>query len=116
MDEDVADQASGGSEPDPPATVDFVGFVIALPGELGAGRAVPRAVADIEEALHGDEGDLAVGCALEAEVGLFAKVENVVVPGVHLDDAPAAGEGLCEGWNLGHHAGSASRRGRQTRL
>jgi len=68
MDEDVADEAAGGSERDPPATAGFIGVVVALPGELGAGRAVPRAVADIEEALHGDEGDLAVGCAHEAEV------------------------------------------------
>ncbi len=62
MDEDVADEAVCGSERDLSATAGFIG-VVALPKELSAGHAVPRAVADIEEALHGDEGDLAVGCA-----------------------------------------------------
>ncbi len=69
-----------------------------------------------EEALHGDEGDLAVGRAHEGEVGLFAEIEDVSVPDVHLDDAPAPDEGLREDRNLGHRPGSASRRGRQTRL
>lgn len=62
------------------------------------GRAVPRAVTDVGVALHGDKGDLTLQGALEGEVGLFDEVKDVVVPNVHLDDAPAAGEG----WDLGH--------------
>src|SRR4051812_28668698 len=114
MDEDVTDEAAGCSESDPSTAAGFVAVVVALPGELGAGGSVPRAITNIEEALHGDEGDLAVRCALEGEVGLFAEVEDVVVPDVHFDDAPAAGEGLGESGGLGHQPGSARSRGRQT--
>ena len=38
---------------------------------------------------------------------LFDEIEEVVVPDVHLDDAPAAGKGLGEGGNLGHQPVSA---------
>jgi hypothetical protein len=49
-------------------------------------------------------------------VRLLDKIEEVAVPGVHLDDPPAAGERLGEGRNLGHQPGAASSFGNRTRL
>jgi len=49
----------------------------ALPRELGAGRTVSRAVADIEEALQRTEGNFTVGLALEGEMRLFDEIEEV---------------------------------------
>lgn len=68
--------------------------------ELRAGRAVARTAANIEETLEGAEGDFTVRSALKAEMRLIDEVEEVVVPGVHLDDAPTTDEGLGEGETL----------------
>ena len=92
------------------------------PGELGAGCVVPRAVAGIEEAFQRAEGDFAIRCAGEGEVRLFDEIEEVGVPYNHLGpragpgDAPAAGEGLRKGGNLGHQPASARSLGSRTRL
>ena|SRR6185437_1094776 len=85
-------------------------------GELSAGGAIPRAVADVEEALEGAEDDFAVGFALEGEVRFLDEVKEVVAPGVHLDKAPAAGESFGEGGDLCHQWVSASSLGSRTRL
>ncbi len=86
------------------------------PRELRAGGSVARAVADVEEALERTEGDFAVSCAVEGEVRFLNEVEEVVVPIVHLDDAPAAGEGLGEGGNPGHQPVPVMSLGSRTRL
>ena len=54
--------------------------------------------------------------AVQCEMRLFDEIEEVVVPDVHLDDAPAAGKGLGEGRNLGHQPVSAMSFGSRTRL
>lgn len=87
-----------------------------LPRELGRRCAIPRAVANIEEASQRAEGDFAVRRALERKVRLFNEIEEVVVPDIHPDDAPAAGEGLGEGGNLGHQPAPARSLGSRTRL
>lgn len=67
VDVDVADEPACGPESDPTATAGLVAVVGALPGELGTGGTVPCAISDIEKAFYRDEGDLAVGGALEGE-------------------------------------------------
>ena len=101
---------------DPSAAASRIILVVSFPREFRAGRAVSRAVADIEEALQRAEGDLAVRRAFERQMRLFDEIEEIVVPDIHLDDAPAAGKGLCEGWNLGHQLVSAMSFGSRTRL
>ena len=44
------------------------------------------------------------------------EIEEVVIPNIHLDDAPAAGKGLGEAGNLGHQPVSAMSFGSRTRL
>ena len=112
----MADEAASGSDGRPSATAGWVVLVIAFPGELGAGRSVTRAVANVEEAGEGSKDDLAIRAALERDVRLLDKVEEVIAPSVHLDDAPTTGEGFCEGGDLGHQQASASSLGRRTRL
>ena len=51
-----------------------------------------------------------------SKVMFFDEVEEVVVPDIRLDDAPAAGEGPGEGRNGGHQPGSAKSFGKRTRL
>ena len=57
-----------------------------------------------------------MGLALEGEMRLFDKIEEVAVPDVHLDDAPAADKGLGEAGHLGHQPVSAISLGSRTRL
>jgi hypothetical protein len=116
VDEEVADETPGCANGGPSTTTGGIVVIVAFPGELGAGRSVARAVANIEEAFEGTEGDLAVRAALEADVGLLDKVEEVIIPGIHLDDPPTASEGFGEGRDLGHQRTSASRAGNRTRL
>ena len=75
-------------------------------------------VADIEEALQRAEGDLAVGRAFEGQMRLLDEIEEVVIPDIHLDDAPASGKRLGEGGNPWPSAGhkGASSFGSRTRL
>jgi hypothetical protein len=54
------------------------------------------------------EGNLTIGRSPKGQMRFLAEVEQVIVPMIHLDDAPAAGKGLGEGRNLGHHPVSAS--------
>ena len=114
MDVEVADEPACGAEY-PSAAGGGVVLIEPLPGELRTGGAVACAVSDVEGALHRDEHDLAVGGAIEGDMGP-SPCRELVVPVVHLDDAPAAGEDLCGGWVLGHQPVSARRRGRHTRL
>src|SRR5215212_5066835 len=116
MDIEVAHQPSGGSEAGPSSPADRVIVVMALPGELGTGRPVARAVAHIEKALERSEDDLAARRSREGEVRLLDEVEDIVVPGVHLDDAPAPGKRLGKGGHLRHHAPPPKRRGSRTKL
>ena len=51
-----------------------------------------------------------------AEPEFHQAVEEVAVPGVHFDDAPAASKGLGETGHLGHQPASAIRLGSRTRL
>ena len=115
MDIEVADEAACGAEDSPSATAGRVVLVVTFPRELCTGCAVSRAVADIEDALQRAEGDLAVGSAPEGEMRLFDEIEEVFVPDIRLDDAPAAGKGLGEGGNLGHQPGPAISFGSRTR-
>jgi hypothetical protein len=45
VDVEVADEASGGADFDPAPATDGIGFVVALPGEFGAGASIAGAVA-----------------------------------------------------------------------
>ena len=47
---------------------------------------------------------------------LFDKIEEVAVPVVHFDDAPATGKGLGEAGHLGHQPASTISLGSRTRL
>src|SRR5215213_7434869 len=84
--------------------------------ELGTGRPVARAIAHIQKALERSEDDLAARLSREGEVRLFNEVEDIAVPGIHLDNAPASGKRLGEGGPLRHHAFPPKRRGRRTKL
>jgi hypothetical protein len=55
MDEEVADEAAGGAQGGPAATIGGAAIVKAFPGELGAGSTVARAIADIEIGFEGEE-------------------------------------------------------------
>src|ERR671920_577262 len=102
MDVEVPDKPSGGSEAGPSSSAGWVIFVMAFPRELSTRRAIARAIAHVEEALERSEDDLAVRGAPERDVCLFDKVEERVVPGVHLDNAPASGKSLGKGGDLRH--------------
>jgi hypothetical protein len=56
----VSDEAACTAKDNPNTTGGRVVLIISLPRELRAGRAVANAIANIEEALQGAEGDLAV--------------------------------------------------------
>ena len=109
-------KAAGASQAGPPAPAGGIVVVLALPGELGTGRSVTRAVAHVQEALKGTEDDFSVRRPCEGDVRLFDEIEEGVVPGVHLDDAPASGKRLGKARDLRHHAPAPNRRGRRTRL
>ena len=70
------------TETHPAAATDGIAFVVTLPGELRAGRTFAGAVADIEIAIEGAEGDLAVCTATQGNVGFLDKIEEVIVPGI----------------------------------
>jgi hypothetical protein len=53
---------------------------------------------------------------LMAMLGFLDEIEEVIVPGIHLDDPPAAGKGLREGGDLGHQPTSVRSFGNRTRL
>ena len=116
VDIEVANETACSTEHDPSAPARWVVVVGAFPGEFGTGRPVARAIADIQEALKRAESDLAVRFARKCEMRLFDEIEKVVVPNIHLDDAPAAGKRLGKGWYLGHQLLSASNLGRRTKL
>ena len=89
----MADEASCGAKDNPSATAGGVILIVPLPRELRQGRTVAGAVANIEEALQRTEGNLA-GPTLKGEMCLFDEIEEVIVPDIHLDDAPATGNAL----------------------
>src|SRR5688572_17939239 len=111
----MADETACTAERDPSTPAGRIVVVMALPRELGAGCPIARAIADIQEALERPKGNLAIRLARKGQMRLFDEIEKVVVPNIHLDDAPAAGEGLGKGWNFGHQRLSASNVGRRTR-
>ena len=98
----VADEPARSADHNPSATAGGVILVVSFPRELRAGRTVSRTVADVEKALQRAEGNFTVGLTLEGEMRLFDKIEEVAVPVVHFDDAPAASKGLGEAGYLGH--------------
>src|SRR6185369_9000747 len=112
----VTDKAAGGSDHDPAAATGVFSIIGALPGELCAGRSVSNAVTNIKIAAERDKGDLAIGTGPEGDVRFPALIKVIIVPDIHLDDPPAAGEGLSEGGNLGHQTVSATSVGKRTRL
>src|ERR1044071_2825688 len=114
MDIEVAHQPSRGSEAGPSSPAGRVIVVMALPGELGRSRPVPRAVMHIEKALERCEDDLAPRWSREGQVRLLHEVEDIIVPGAHLNDAPSSGKRLGKGGHLHHHA--PTRRGSRTKL
>ena len=101
---------------DPSATAGGVILIVPFPRELREGRTVAGAVANIEEALQRTEGNLAVRPALKGEMCLFDEIEEVIVPDIHLDDAPATGKCFGEGGDLRHQPVSESNFGNRTRL
>jgi hypothetical protein len=85
-----------------------IAFVVALPGELRANRTFAETVADIEIAI--ERAPKAISpFALPRKVmwAFLDEIEEVVVPGIRLNDPPAAGKGLGEGGDLGHQPTSA---------
>ena len=77
----MADEASGGADSDPASATGGVGFVVAFPGELGAGSTVAAAVTDVEPAFDRTEDDFALEIALKGDMGGFDQIEVVVGPG-----------------------------------
>ena len=71
--------------------------VVPFPGELRTGRTIARAVTDVELARQRAEGDLFSGRVSERQMRLRDEIEEVAVPDIHLDDAPAAGKGFGDG-------------------
>lgn len=61
-------------------------------------------------------GDLSTGLGVECQMRFLDEIEEVVIPNIRLDDAPAAGKGLGEAANLGHQPVSAMSFGSRTRL
>src|SRR6476659_2466560 len=101
MDKDVTDEAAGSAEGGPAATASRAAVVEALPGELGAGGTVARAVAHVEIGFAGDHHQFAAILAAERNVRRSEQVE--LVPLVHLGDPPPPGEGAGEaGWATAH--------------
>lgn len=103
MDEDVADGAPGGAGGNPATATHRVGFVMAFPGEFGAGCSVTAAIADIEPSLEGTEDNFTLAAALESDVGAFDEVEVVVGTIVLFDDTSAALESRRKGVRLIMH-------------
>src|SRR5512144_1873376 len=87
----MADEASG-SERNPAAARALVAFVVAFPGEFRDRPAVAGIIADIEPGGERDEAHLAF-LALERDEGGTEEVDRLVVPHIHLHDAPLALEG-----------------------
>lgn len=73
-----------------------VGSLSSCPSDENPAQAEPvsRAITDVKEALRRTEDNFTVGLALEGEMRLFDKIEEVPVPVVRFDDAPAANKGL----------------------
>src|SRR6187397_926992 len=95
MDKDVTDEAAGSAEGGPAATASRAAIVEALPGELGAGGTVARAVAHVEIGFDGDKHQFAAILAAERNVRRSEQV--------HLGDPPPPGEGAGEaGWATAH--------------
>src|SRR4051794_32927711 len=111
----MADEPARSVDHDPSATADGIILVVPLPGELGAGRTVSCAVADVQEVQRA-EGNFPVGHTLEGEMRLLDKIEEVAVPVAHFDDTPASGKGLGEAGHLGHQPAPATSLGSRTRL
>lgn len=82
----MLDETVGGVEPSPVSASCLVVLVGGLPRELGAGRSAARAIGGIEEAGEGSEDDLSIRTALEWVVRFLDEIEEVVAPGVDLDD------------------------------
>src|SRR6516164_7730766 len=105
MDEDVTDQTAGA--PQSPAAVAGGATVIeALPGELGAGDAIARAVAHVEIGVDGEKRKFTVVLATEGNVRRSAQVD--LVPLVHLGDPPSPGKGPGEARRASRHVAAIS--------
>ena len=88
----------------------LVHLVEALPGEEHQGPAV----FEVEARLHGAERDLAMAVGLDDHHGGLDQVQVVAVPGVGLDDPPAADQLAAH--RCAHGGASASSLGSRTRL
>ena len=73
-------------------------------------------IPDIEKPLQCAKCDLATSIAIEGEMSLLDKIEEVIVPSIHLDNAPTADKGSRKSRNSCHHTGSAYSLGNCTRL
>src|SRR5678810_295307 len=114
MDEDVTDKAAGSAQGGPAATAGRAAVVEALPGELGAGGTVARAVAHVEIGFDGDKYQFAAILAAERDVRRSEQVD--LVPLVHLGDPPATGEGAGEVARATAHVVAPISFGSRTRL
>ena len=77
-------------------------------------RLVP--VTNVEPTLDGSEDECTVILAIEHDVGGLDQVEIVVIPHIHLADAPATLEGLGHGARAPHDTAPAMSLGSRTRL
>ena len=89
-----------------------------MPSQENSASGPPAGVvADIKPGLDGDEAHLAL-LALDLEEGRLDEIERLIVPEIHLGNAPAALEGRCQRGELlaRHQPGSANSLGSRTRL
>ena len=113
---ELPNEATISSHRGPSTTANRISFIMSFPRELSTGRSVARSIPDIEKPLQCAKCDLATSIAIEGEMSLLDKIEEVIVPSIHLDNAPTADKGSRKSRNSCHHTGSAYSLGNCTRL
>ena len=87
---DVPGQSAILLEIHPASTARGIALVVAVPGEVDAGPAVPLPVPAVHPPIDGYEAEL-TALALELDEGGPEEINRLLVPDVHLRDAPLAG-------------------------
>jgi hypothetical protein len=90
------------------------GSVSFKPSQENSAHGCP--VTNVEPTLDGSEDECTVVLALEHDVGGLDQVEIVVIPHLHLADAPATLEGLGHGGRAPHDTAPAMSLGSRTKL
>ena len=74
----------------PAAAAHIVAFVGALPRELNAGPAATIRVAAVKFSRHYDEAQIAEAVIIELDEAGLDQIDGILIPVVHLGDAPSA--------------------------